>query len=171
MESLSNEMFTKKVETLKKRIEDETMLIDEYQSQIEDLEKEISDYENEYDYESDPNGIDYDLGYIHQLREEIEGVERLVGRSEWEIQNCEDELNQIEFWLGECSIHSLLNKWETKLNSFISKKSDCEINYRNGYYENTEDYNSDFYKWCGMIDVSTQLVEDIKHLMEVKNYK
>lgn len=162
----TNEMYLHKVQNLKSKIKDEISMIEEYQSNIDDLENEISEYEYEYDYESDPNGNDYDLNHIHQLKEEIEEMERLISRSEWEIQCYEEELNQIEFWLGECIIELLLQKWITKLNGYIIKRNDCENDYINGNYQTEEDYQSDWSKWSGMIDVTNQLVEDVKHIIE-----
>ena len=166
MVQLENEMYIKNVQTLKEKIKDELLMIEEYQSNIDDLENEISEYENEYDYESDPNGNDYDLNHIHNLKEEIEEIERLISRCEWEIQCYEEELNQFEFWLGDCSIALLLQKWEAKLNGYIIKRNVCENDYINGDYQTEEDYHSDWSKWSGMIDVTNQLVEDIKYIFE-----
>ena len=166
MVQIENEMYIKKVQSLKEKIKDESLMIDEHQSTIDELENEISEYENEYDYESDPNGNDYDLNHVQLLKDEIEEIERLISRCEWEIQCYEEELNQIEFWLGECTIELLLQKWEIKLNGYFSKKNDCENDYRNGEYQTEADFQSDYSKWIGMIDVINQLIEDLNHLIK-----
>lgn len=165
------EMYLQKVQTLNEKIKEESMMIDEYQSNIDDLENEISDYENDYDYEIDPNGNDYDLNLIYELREEIERIEKLINRCEWEIQCYEEELIQFEFWLGDCSIQLLLHKWETKLNGFITKRNDCDLDYSNGDYQSEEDFQSDWSKWSGKIDVTNQIIEDIKHIIEKSELK
>jgi len=84
-----------KLEQLRSKITEEEQMIEDYESQIDDLREEIQDYENEYDYESDPNGNDFDLNHIHNLNEEIEVIENLISRCESEIDITEKELEEI----------------------------------------------------------------------------
>jgi hypothetical protein len=172
MENLEKmDLLTIKVSKLKKQIEDELSMIKDYESNIDDLEEEIREYDNEYDYENDPNGNDYDLHYVNDLRDEIEVNNKLISRCEWEIQICEEELNQIEFWLGDSSVQILLQKWETKLNGYINQRNDIELDYRNGDYQSEEDYQSDISNRNGKIEVTNQIIEDIKHLIEKTELK
>lgn len=110
MLQLENELHIKKVQTLNEKIEDELSMIENYESQIDDLREEISDYENEYDYESDPNGNDFDLNHIHNLNEEIEVIENFISRCESEIQIIENEIKEM------CKL-IILNNTIPKLNS------------------------------------------------------
>lgn len=104
------ELF-QKLENLKSEIKDEESMIEDYESQIDDLREEISDYENEYDYESDPNGNEYDLNYISEKNDEIQIIENLITRCESEIEYTENEIielyKQISFYNTNPKLNSV----------------------------------------------------------------
>lgn len=88
-------VYFEKLEQTKAKISEENEMINDYESQIEELREIISDYENEYDYESDPNGNNYDLNYVFEKNEEISILENLIIRCESEIQLYESELEKV----------------------------------------------------------------------------
>lgn len=158
--------YIERVKELKKQIQYELEAIEEHKGTIDSLEDEITEYERSYDYESDPNGDDYDLHYISSLREEIESYERMISRCEWEIQLSEEELTNLEFWLGDSSLQSLLQKWETKLNTLHQKRNDIVRDNDMGSYENDGDYQNDIGRVQGEIHICNTLIDDIKHIIE-----
>ena len=159
-------MLENKVKELKEKIRYENEAMEEYQNSINDLEDEISDYENNYDYESDPDGNDYDLNFVHEKREEIESLERSIWRCGSEIDELESQLNEIEFRLINPSLQTLLQKWERKLNEWYNRKKQINDDYNDDSYENEEDYQSDISGINSMIAVTSSIVEDIKSLIE-----
>jgi hypothetical protein len=64
-------------------------LIESYEERYNAIQEEIADYQNDYDYESDPEGIDYDLKLVHQLTVDAEMVEE-------SIKHLEEELKELE---------------------------------------------------------------------------
>jgi hypothetical protein len=64
-------------------------LIQSYEERYDAIQEEIADYQNDYDYESDPEGIDYDLHFVHQLTVDAEMVEQ-------SIKHLEEELNELQ---------------------------------------------------------------------------
>lgn len=84
--------YLKNLEKLQSMINVEEHMIEDYESQIDDLREEIDEYQNEYDYESDPNGNDFDLNYISDKDEEILILKTLITRCEIEIDMYEHKI-------------------------------------------------------------------------------
>ena len=92
-----------KLELLRNKVSEERDLMYSIEQDMEELEERIQtlrdereSYENEYDYESDPNGNDYDLSYIADIDSQIED---LMG----EMDSCEMRLNRCEYEIEDYS--------------------------------------------------------------------
>ena len=72
-----------------RKIDELKELIQSYEERYDAIQEEIADYQNDYDYETDPEGIDYDLKLVHQLTVDAEMVEQ-------SIKHLEEELQQLE---------------------------------------------------------------------------
>lgn len=160
-----NKSYTQKINELKTKISIEEELIEEYEQTIEELHEEIKSYEDDYDYESDPNGNDYDLNYVHQLNTQIEEYQSKIGSSERSIQYYEDEINTINF-TNNVSIVTLVQKWETKLNGFLSFVDNVKRDWERGEYSDFGDYQNDLGKGMGMVNVTSQILEDLKEMID-----
>jgi DNA repair exonuclease SbcCD ATPase subunit len=157
--SLQNE-----IQKLREKIDEELQLIEEFNEQISDLEDECYDYENDYDYESDPNGDDYDMMYINSLREDIRNYESRVVSSQRMIQYYEEEISKLEL-SSSPTLKSLIRKWETQLNSYHQFVESVRKDYGNGEYSSDNDYQNDLGKGYGMVSVTTSFLDDLKELV------
>jgi peptidoglycan hydrolase CwlO-like protein len=89
------------LELLRNKVAEERDLMYSIENEMEELEERIDSlrderesYQNEYDYESDPDGNDYDLSYIADIDSQIED---LMG----EMDSCQMRLNRCEYEI-EC---------------------------------------------------------------------
>ena len=76
--------------------------INEIEERLNTLRDEREEYENEYDYESDPDGNDYDLSYIASIDSqiedwmgEIEACEMRYDRCQYEIECYSNEYDEL----------------------------------------------------------------------------
>jgi len=87
------------LELLRNKVSEERDLMYSIENEMEEIEERLNtlrderyEYENEYDYESDPDGNDYDLSYIADIDSQIEDLMGDVEACEMRYSRCEYEI-------------------------------------------------------------------------------
>lgn len=82
-------------------------LIKEYNERIDELQNQIEKYSNEYDYDSDPEGNDFDYQNMCFLSNEIETNERWISKWKSDLEETKKQISdlKLDVIITECSIH------------------------------------------------------------------